>query len=270
MVLTEKEKQAKIDEFRAIDDIMFAILAENPKLCQEMLRTILGDNKLEVKDVITQASKRNIYGRSVVLDALCTLGNGVKCNIEIQRSDNDNHFKRVRFNASSITFKDSNPGDKFSGVLELYIVYISEFDVFGDGYAIYHTNNVVRETGKIIDDGLNVVYVNATGKKISCDKEKDIVELMECFLQKEVNNPKFPELSKEMKRLKHDEGGREVVCKAVEDVYEKGIEKGAKEERMKAIRTMLVNDISIEIIEKAGYSKEEIEEVRTGIVPSEE
>ena len=68
-----------------------------------MLRTILEEDELVVQDVITQNSEKNLYGRSVRLDALCTLGNGEKCNIEIQRSDNDDHLRRVRYNASSIT-----------------------------------------------------------------------------------------------------------------------------------------------------------------------
>ena len=59
-----------------------------------MLRTILEDDELVVQDVITQNSEKNLYGRSVRLDALCTLGNGEKCNIEIQRSDNDDHLRR--------------------------------------------------------------------------------------------------------------------------------------------------------------------------------
>ena len=46
-----------------------------------MLRIILEDEKLIVKDVIVQSSKRNLYGRSVRLDALCILGNGKKCNV---------------------------------------------------------------------------------------------------------------------------------------------------------------------------------------------
>ena len=41
------------------------------------------------------------------MDALCVLGNGAKVNIEVQRSDNDNHLRRVRFNASSITVRRS-------------------------------------------------------------------------------------------------------------------------------------------------------------------
>lgn len=58
------------------------------------------------------------------MDALCVLGNGAKVNIEVQRSDNDDHLRRVRFNASSITVKDSEPGTKFDDVLELYVVYM--------------------------------------------------------------------------------------------------------------------------------------------------
>lgn len=77
-----------------------------------------------------------MYGRSVRLDALCTLGNGEKCNIEVQRSDNDNHIKRVRFNAASITVKESQVNEKFQDVAEVYVVYISKFDIFNRGRTI--------------------------------------------------------------------------------------------------------------------------------------
>lgn len=146
MSLTLKEKIEKVKNLRPIDDVFFEVLAKNPNVCQEMLRVILDDDTLVVNDVITQASERNIYGRSVRLDALCTLGNGVKCNIEVQRSDNDNHLKRARFNASSITVKDSKPGDTFEDIIELYIVYISEFDFFKGKKTIYHVESVLKET----------------------------------------------------------------------------------------------------------------------------
>lgn len=81
MKLTEEEKKAKVEPFRPIDDVFFEALAQNPKVCQEILRVILEDDKLIVDEVITQCSEKNIYGRSVRLDALCTLGTGEKCNI---------------------------------------------------------------------------------------------------------------------------------------------------------------------------------------------
>lgn len=79
------------------DDAFFEGLAQDPKVCEEILQVILEDSELQVEDALVKSSERNLYGRSVRLDALCTLGNGTKCNIEIQRSDNDNHLKRARF-----------------------------------------------------------------------------------------------------------------------------------------------------------------------------
>lgn len=162
-----------------------------------MLRTILEDDKLVVTSIITQSDERNIYGRSVRLDALCFLGNRIKCNIEVQRSDNDNHLKRARFNASSITVRDSETWTNFEDVLELYIVYISEFDFLKRNKTIYHVEKVLRETGEFIDDGLHEIFVNTV-----IDDGTDIAELMSCFTKKEVKNPKFPALSSEVKRLK--------------------------------------------------------------------
>ena len=78
---TLEEKIEQVKNFRPIDDTFFEVLADDIGVCQEMLRIILEDEKLVVKDVIVQSSERNLYGRSVRLDALCILGNGKKCNV---------------------------------------------------------------------------------------------------------------------------------------------------------------------------------------------
>lgn len=230
MRLTE-EKIAAIKELRPIDDVLFEPLAQEPGVCEEILQTILEDKKLKVMDIVTQASKRNIYGRSVILDVLCILGNGKKCNIEVQRSDKDNHLKRVRFNASSITVKDSQAGDDFSKVIDLYVIYISEFDLFGDGLTTYHIDKVVRENGRVVDDGLYEIFVNTV-----VDDGTDIADLMRCFLQKSVKNPKFPKLSSAVSNLKDTEGGRKIVCEAIKEIVEReiaeGIAEGIAEERI--------------------------------------
>ena len=78
---TLEEKIEQVKNFRPIDDTFFEVLADDIGVCQEMLGIILEDEKLIVKDVIVQSSERNLYGRSVRLDALCILGNGKKCNV---------------------------------------------------------------------------------------------------------------------------------------------------------------------------------------------
>lgn len=223
-ILILEEKREKIKEFRPVDDIFFEALADDIKVCQEILRVILDDFELTVEDVIVQSSKRNLYGRSVRLDALCTLGDGTKCNIEVQRSDNDNHLKRARFNAASITVKDSNPGDTFDDVLDVYVVYISEFDIFKKGKTIYHLEKVLRETGTIVDDGLREIFVNT-----EIDDGTEIAELMKCFLQTEINNEKFPETGRRMTALKTTEGGAKIMCKLMDEYLEASRNEGRAE-----------------------------------------
>ncbi|WP_051671530.1 PD-(D/E)XK nuclease family transposase [Oribacterium sp. P6A1] len=226
--LTIEEKKAKVKDLRPIDDVFFEVLARNPGVMEEILCTILEDDKLIVKDVIVQSDERNLYGRSVRLDALCLLGNGISCNVEVQRSDNDDHFRRVRFNESSITVRDSQSGTDFKEIPDVHVVYISEFDIIGAGHTIYHVNKVIAETGQIVDDGTGYVYVNT-----AIDDGTDISSLMSCFTKKDFNNPKFPKLSKEVSYLKTTEGGLNSMCtvmKYYEDIAEqKGRSEGRSE-----------------------------------------
>lgn len=252
--MTEREKLEKVRDLRPIDDVFFEVLAQNKGVCQEILRTIMEDSQLVVSDVIVQSSERNIYGRSVRLDALCTLSSGVKVNIEVQRSDNDEHLKRVRFNASSIAVKNSEPGNAFSDVLELYIVYISEFDFLKKGKTIYHVEKVLRETGDIIDDGLHEIFVNTV-----IDDGTDIADLMSCFTKKEVNNPKFPMLSSEVKRLKETEGGASAVSEVL-TYYENAAIKKANIER---IKLMISQNYSKEQILALNFTEEEYQTAET-------
>jgi predicted transposase/invertase (TIGR01784 family) len=232
---TIEEKIEKVKDLRPIDDIFFEVLANDKGVCEEILRVILDDDALVVCDVIVQDSERNIYGRSVRLDALCILGTGERTNIEVQRSDNDNHLKRARFNAASITVKDSNPGDRFENVVDVCIVYISQFDLFKRNKTLYHVDKILRETGEMVDDGLSEVFVNT-----KVNDGSTVAELMECFLQKEVNNSKFPKLSNRMKTLKSTESGVSAVCEvmqkyqkitAIQTTVENSFEFGASKEK---------------------------------------
>ena len=218
--MTLEEKKEQVKNFRPIDDTFFEVLADDIGVCQEMLRIILEDEKLIVKDVIVQSSERNLYGRSVRLDALCILGNGKKCNVEVQRSNKDHHLKRVRFNASVITVRDSQTDDKFEETIDLIVVYISEFDIFKRGRVIYHVDSVIRETQEKVDDGLERVFVNTAVKDGTT-----ISEYMDCFLQKEIDNAKFPKLTNRVHYLKHEEGGVNAVCEIMRKYSEEVAEK---------------------------------------------
>ena len=101
--VTKQAIRKAVKKLRLIDDVLFQKLAEDKLVVQEMLRIILEDPSLEVIAVTPQNSIQNLFGRSVRLDALCDLSGVGKCNIEVQKADNDDHLKRVRYHASCIT-----------------------------------------------------------------------------------------------------------------------------------------------------------------------
>ncbi len=229
---TDEELRRRIQEFRPIDDTFFEVLADDVEFCQEILRVILEDPGLVVESVTPQKSIRRLLNRSVRLDVLCTLGNGTETNIEVQRSDNDNHLKRIRYNAACITTSGMEPGEKFENVSNVIVVYITEFDFLKGGRTIYHIDKVVRETGEIVEDGMKTVCVNT-----KVNDGTDIAELMQCFMQREVNNPKFPAFTGRMNTLKHTERGYRSMCRVMEEYakeYASDVLENYEEEKIKA------------------------------------
>lgn len=102
-------------QLNIIDDTLFQKMAEDIGFCEEVISTIL-QQKVIVKKVTPQDSIKNLQGRSVVLDVLCILESGQECNVEVQKADDDNHVKRVRYNTSCITANITTPGSKFEKV----------------------------------------------------------------------------------------------------------------------------------------------------------
>ncbi len=234
------EVESIVAQLRAIDDIMFRKLCENIAFVEEILRVILEDDKITVVEVIPQDSIQNLRGRSVILDAYCKLGNGSYCNVEVQRSDSDDHFRRVRYHAACITANVVDPGEQFEQVDDLVVVYISEFDPFDEGRTVYHVRNMVEETGRAVLDGLREIYVNTKHNDGS-----EIAELMQCLLEPVVTNPKFPALAKELQAEKGNVKGDESMCKLVEEYGQKR----AKEGKTAGILETLVSLVNEQLLD---------------------
>lgn len=179
---------------------------------------------MKVLEVQPQKSIKNLQGRSVRLDALCVRGDNRFCNIEVHRANDENPLKRIRYNTSCITANVMEPGEKFEMVPEVNAVYISEFDVFQLKRTIYHIEPTITETNDVVDNGLHEVYVNT-----AIDDGSEISELMQCFLQTDVDNDKFTKLSQRVYCFKHNEEGIKTMCSISEEFRQEGIQQGKQE-----------------------------------------
>ena len=242
--MNEKTKvQLIVQQLNIIDDVLFQKMAEDIGFCEEVLSTIL-EQPVIVKKVTPQNSVKNLQGRSVILDALCELADGEECNIEVQKADDDDHQRRVRYNTSCITANITEPGRKFRKVPNVIGIYISKFDMFDSGKTVYHVDRVVRETGEVVDNGLQEIYVNT-----KIDDGTDIAELMHIFTNPEAYDfKKFPKVSSRKKQFKDNEGGKEDMCDLVENYARECAEEAAKEAAKKAAKNFFENGASYELV----------------------
>ena len=207
-----------------IDDVMFRKMAEHTEFCEEILRVILDDDNLTVTESGAQWEGTNLQGRSVVFDAKCISGDGRHISIEVQRENDDDHLKRVRYNGSILTTNITEPGTKFESVPDVCIIFISKFDIFNCGFPVYHVDKVVRETGKIIDDGLTEIYVTTVKKD-----DSKVSKLMELFIKDDAYNKEdFPVTSEIKARIKISEGGRKEMNEMLEKIIREEKEESEK------------------------------------------
>ena len=231
--------QEIVKQLNIIDDTLLQKMAEDPGFCEEVISTILMQ-KVTVIKVTPQNSVKNLQGRSVVLDALCQLENGDECNVEVQKADDDDHQRRVRYNTSCITANITEPGTKFKDVPDVIGIYISKFDMFQSEKTIYHIDRVVRETGEVQDNGLQEIYVNT-----KIDDGTDIAELMKIFTESDAYDfEKFPRVSKRKKQFKESEGGNEEMC----DLVENYAKQKAEEKAADSARKLFENGVSYDIV----------------------
>ena len=232
---TKKERDEYLRGLNPIDDLMFRKMAEHKEFCEEILRVILDDYELVVTDNMQQFDLKNLQGRSVVLDAKCITGDGRYINIEVQKANDDNHLKRVRYNASVLTANVTETGKQFEFVPDICIIFISAFDLFKGNLPLYHVKKVVVETEQIIDDGLTEIYVNA-----AVDDGSKLAKLMKVFTKNDVyDEADFPVTSEIKARFKKDEGGTvkmdATLQKWMQESEEIGEKRGEKRGREEGI-----------------------------------
>lgn len=220
--------KAKIREearkLNPIDDLMFRKMAEDKEFCQEILRVILEDHKLIVLSSVPQWAGTNLQGRSVILDAKCVKSDGRQVDIEVQKANDDDHQRRVRYNGAILTINVADPGIRFEYVPDVCVVFISKFDIFDGNLPLYHVDRIVRETGKVLNNGFDEVYVNTKIKDGS-----EISELMEVFINDTAYNSKFPKTSAGKHRYKETEGGLDVMCEIMEKLRDEAKNEGKLE-----------------------------------------
>ena len=268
--MTSNELKEKAKHMNPINDLFFRKMAENAEFCLETIWAATGDHSIRLDESKPQAVVTNLQGRGVILDVYCVDKFGKRILIEVQRADDDNHVFRVRYNTSVTTANITDPGSRFENIPRIMSIYISENDFIAKlakeqgipaeeiearKRAVYHVDRIVRETGQILDDGIEEIYVNGKVKDGS-----EASEMMTIYTEDDAYDmDKFPAISKRKWMFKHDDKEVDEMGYSMQDIKNEGYEEGRVEGRAEGRAEVLKKLVSEGVIssEKAESILEE-------------
>jgi hypothetical protein len=177
---------------------------------------------------------------------------------EVQKKDDDDHQRRVRFNISNIDTVFTEKGIKYEKLPDVYAIFISKFDIFNEQRTIYHINRVIEETGSIVDNGIHEIYVNT-----AINDGSDIAELMQYFRNSVGEHENFMKLCKRVKYFKESQEGVASMCQVLEDYV--------KEKNIQTAINFLKNGVSVSIVVNSipTLKQDEVEELSRKIENNE-
>ena len=167
-----------VKKLRPIDDIFFQKFASNKGFCEELVRTVLEDERITILEHTVQCNLKNLTGRSVILDLQCRLGDGTLCNVEVQKSDNENHVRRANYNASMMETCYSLCGSTFDELPNTIVIFITEHDFLDLEkqcmYKIVFLDSMVDQLKWILEEKS---YISTLNQKITQKLENILVNL---------------------------------------------------------------------------------------------
>lgn len=235
---TFEEKQAFVQGLNMIDDIFFFKMVEDRDVCEEMLQVLLSMPTLRIIKHEPQRVLRNIGTKGVGLDLLCNDGSDTEFAVEMQKANDDDHIKRVRYIVSNLDTLATERGIKYKDVPDIYAVYITKNDFLHGGKTVYHVEERLAETGQIVYNGINKIFINT-----KIDDGSDIAEYMRLVKNTNGHHKKFPKASKRAKFFKETPEGVNIMCDIVENYAKKKVDeataKVTAEERAAGIRNLI-------------------------------
>ena len=247
-----------IEQFRLIDDTFFDICFDGSTACMQLLlRIFFARDDIIVQEVITQRSAHNLYGRSARFDVIAVDSTGKIYNVEIQRADEGANPKRVRFNHSLIDSREINKGTKYKDFPEVWVIFITENDIFGREFPMYHIDHIVRELNQPFDDAAHTMYVNGAYRGTDA-----LGLLMQDFFCHDPARMHYPELAERADFFKHKKEGVNTMCKIMQTLQDEGRAEGLAAGRAEGL-TVGRNEMATDTAMKMLRFNEPIEKIVT-------
>ena len=235
--LADRERMLKdLEQLTLLSDVFMSVVLSDLGACQHVVRILTGDHEIRLKSVRTQYVISKAVTRGARLDVLAEEQKSTLYHLEIENTDTMDHPRRTRFYGALTDSELLRKGAGYSALPDRRIFYISRTDIWKNGYTVYEEEKRFRQTGLLHEDGAHVTYVNAT-----VDDGSRIAKLMRYFRTADPFDDSEGALSKRVRFLKTEEGGREIMCEIMEKIREEGRKEGRKSGFVESSRKTALN-----------------------------
>ena len=254
------------------NNFAFCKVLQNEEICREVIETLLHIKvgKLKYKS-LEKELKLEIDKRAVRLDVYVADSDRV-FDLEMQTTDNKNLDCRMRYYQSMIDAELLDKGADFTELKESNIIFFCTFDPFRKGLPQYTFCNTCEELPELkLDDKCRKIAYNVNAFKKVGDKK--VRKLLEFISTGKSETSLTNKINQELIRVQGNEEWRaeymtlEMLKK---DTYDSGFsagekvgeERGAQQAKLETAKSMILRNISIDIVaECTGLSPEEIEKL---------
>jgi predicted transposase/invertase (TIGR01784 family) len=270
------EFSEKYENISFTNNFAFCKVLQNEEICREVIETLLHIKvgKLKYKS-LEKELKLEIDKRAVRLDVYVADSDRV-FDLEMQTTDNKNLDCRMRYYQSMIDAELLDKGADFTDLKESNIIFFCTFDPFRKGLPQYTFRNTCEELPglKLADKCRKIAYNVNAFKKVGDEKVRKLLEFISTGKSETSLTNK---ISNELRRVQGNEEWRaeymtlEMLKK---DTYDSGftagrnegisigLSQGAQQKAVETARSMILRNISIDIVaECTGLTPEEIEKL---------
>ncbi len=214
----QKKKQHKsVQEYTLMDDIFMSTVLSDPLACQHVLRIILQEPALIVREVIVQKTMPQLYGKSPRLDVNAEMPDGRIINIEVQQQPEVHYGRRLRFYTGTMVSQLLQRGIDYADLPDQVMIYISDTDIWHRNRTIYEFQMTEIYDNFQINDGLREIFVNT-----SVDDGSAIAQLMQYFTTADPNDMTQGALSQQVNYYKAEQKGVRFMQSLSQQIYAEG------------------------------------------------
>ena len=168
-----------LKDLTIMDDIFMRNVLKDSACTEYILKVIMDQDNLKLKDQILQADYKNLQGRSSILDCIALDNSGRKYNIEFQNADSGASLKRARYHGSLVDANTLETGQVPNELPDTYIIYVNssvqDDTALGKLMHDLHCSDPHDMYSEILARRVKELKETQIGVDIMCDKLNELI-----------------------------------------------------------------------------------------------